>query len=306
MFTIPLQELMDKANQSNAIVKKFESTRFSSTVGAGSMGLKCDRALYMRFKWYNMGYPGWLYRRFEQGDDAEDMIVDHLRERVGFDVINERPKKNPDDRAKQWGGYTFYNLIACRVDGFVRHPILMTDDWYLLEVKAMTENAFEKIKVKGVKKYRPVHYMQMQASMALTQLPPEVEKRPTRCLYVAMNTNNADIHAELVEFEPKLYAEYLDRAKRIIAMPSPPPRQKSPVYPPCKFCDFSTQCWGETTPKPSCRSCEHVELILPGGNTRPAKYMKWPMWVCNKKNGKVPNDFEACHQYETKGEPYEF
>jgi hypothetical protein len=153
----------------------------------------------------------------------------------------------------------------------------------------------------GVKRWKQQHYGQLQVYMGLSH-DEEVRKSwgldepMDRALYVAMNGDTAQVHAELVEYEPKWFAAAIARAKRVARNRDDGPERKrdTALYPPCAFCDHKGVCHRGDVMQRSCRTCVHAEVKLPGDEGHAARVMQWH---CNLHNHGC-GDFSPCSQHQ--------
>ena len=175
------------------------------------------------------------------------------------------------------------------------------------EDKHKVEGRWWKTKRRGVKAVQQTHYGQLQAYMGISR-EPGYKGRPhwvhwgldaplDRALYLAVNTDTEQIHAELVEFEPGWWKAIKRRALRIIRDRGDGPERKAqtPLYPPCRFCDHRGVCHGTDPMAVSCRSCTHAEVKVPGDK---GFFGKRAQWMCSK-HGHNCGEFEACDDYQS-------
>jgi len=175
------------------------------------------------------------------------------------------------------------------------------------------EGRWWKCKRTGVKRAHQEHYGQMQAYMGLShELQPSGKPFHTawglgaplqRALYVAVNTDTEQIHAELVEFEPIWWHHIKRRALRIFRATEPLKRVKeSPQWPPCSFCDHLHVCHHGHPLQTNCRTCKHAELRLPGDQHT---YGTRAQWLCTHHKAGC-GDFTACDSHTPITEPMSF
>lgn len=303
-------------------------------IGASMVAAECPRAVWYDFLWATpASFPGRIIRRFDQGHDTEDRIIEYLR-LAGYEVRNENPKAR--NSRKQFRAELYGGLLSGGVDGFVRGGML-GEQWHLLECKIVVsakyhydeddteylrplgnkhplqhptkagnesniEGSWWTLHKKGVKSWSQTHYGQLQAYMGLSHYA-EVQQswgieEPLRAaLYVAMNGDTAQIHAELVEFEPVWWEAIKRRAVGVARDRGDGPERKrdTPMFPPCAFCDHVDVCHRGEPMAVSCRTCKHAEVKLPGDRGYFGKRMQW---LCTKhKHG--CGDFTACDDYQT-------
>lgn len=166
----------------------------------------------------------------------------------------------------------------------------------------------------GVHHQNQAYYSQLQAYMGLTRETHPSNGKPiwehwgldgpvNRALFVAVNTDTEQIHAELVEFKSKWWRAIKARALRIIRADKPPERiRETALYPPCSFCDYRGICHGGRPMEKSCKTCKHSTIKLPGdGNFFGSQHA----WLCTYHEEGC-GDFAACDAYEPIVDPLEF
>lgn len=176
------------------------------------------------------------------------------------------------------------------------------------------EGRWWKVKRRGVKKDIPTYYGQMQSYMGISRerhssgkpfwLYWGLDGPLDRGLFVAVNTDTEQIHAELVEYEPKWWAAAKARALRVVRNRDGGPERKleSPLYPPCKWCDHRPVCHEGQPMEKSCRSCKHAQVRVPGDE---GFYGSRSQWLCGK-HGHGCGNFAACDDYDSMVEEITF
>lgn len=325
MLRVPLGDEIDEALTSVPDAPR-------GYIGASMVSAECARSVWYDFLWATpKSFPGRILRRFDQGHDVEERIVEYLR-LAGYEVRNENPTARND--RKQYRAELFGGLLSGGVDGFIRGKELA--EWHLLEVKIVVsakyhydpddvdyleplankhpvkhptkagnesniEGSWWKLHRQGVKMWSQTHYGQLQSYMGMSHNP-DVQKSwgldgpLTRALYVAMNGDTAQIHAELVEYEPGWWTAIQRRAVEVARDRGNGPKRlrETPTFPPCSFCDHIHVCHMGEPLAVSCRTCRHAEVKLPGDKGYRGARMQW---LCTKhKHG--CGDFTACDDYD--------
>lgn len=163
---------------------------------------------------------------------------------------------------------------------------------------------FWQYKKKGVAKISKQYYAQMQTYMGMSR---ELDERGRahyerwgidapldRALFVGVNGDTAQVHSELVEYEPRWWAAARGRAMRVARASSPPERvAQTAAFPPCAFCSHRSHCHGSDAMRVNCRTCVHAELQIPG---TPGYYGRWVQWTC-RRHGHGCGDYTACSDY---------
>ena len=141
---------------------------------------------------------------------------------------------------------------------------------FLLEFKTHNTKSFVALVTKGVKEYKPVHYMQMQVYMHKKDL--------NYALYMAVNKNDDDLHIEIVRRDPVIGAALIAKAARVVAAKQPPLRiGKHASWVDCQWCDYKGPCHKNEPVDRNCRTCANVEPIEDG------------KWRCNHWQAVIPN-----------------
>jgi len=157
---------------------------------------------------------------------------------------------------------------------------------------------------KGVKKAQQRHYGQMQAYMGMSRATDRngrvhwekwgLSGPMDHALYVGVNADTEQWYAEHVPFSPKWYDRIVERATRIIRADEPPPRASdNPASWTCGFCDYLDICHGAELEEPSCRTCAHSRVKIPGDR---GFFGKTAQWLCSH-HGSGCGDFTACDAF---------
>jgi hypothetical protein len=238
-------------------------------LGASQLGKECERYLWYCFRVLGgkSSFEGRMYRLFETGNLAEKRFCDELRG-IGCEV------HETGDDGKQIAVHALGGHLSGHMDGVALGIPEAPKTWHVLEFKTHNAKSWEKLRSVGVKSSKPEHYAQMMVYMGLADL--------TRALYLAVNKDTDELHAERIEFNAKEFKVLLSKAERIIRANEPPPRISTrPDDFRCKFCDAYNMCWshGEQAvmlPCKSCRSCCHITPEIDKDET-------WARWSCKKR-----------------------
>ena len=240
-------------------------------MGASLIGHKCDRYLWLNFRWaLNPEHSGKQIRLFRRGDLEEVQIVDDIR-RAGLHVKDTAPDGN-QWRVK-WGHF------GGSCDGIAQNvPGLDPDEPVLLEFKTYSAKSFAYLQSKGVRSAKPEHFAQMQVYMhGMRERFPGLK----RCLYIAVHKDTDELYVQLVDYDETHARKMIDRARHLITETTPPPRMDKDAIP-CVYvskdgtrwpCDYFDLCHGQAMPERNCRTCvsstPKVEHGVPG-------------WVCDE------------------------
>jgi len=237
-----------------AIYRHYEEKRGEwrrAHLGGSQIGQPCERALWYGFRWASAPeFPGRVLRLFDTGHREEARLVADLRA-IGIEVHEVDPDTGEQFRVSAHGGH-----FGGSIDGAGR-GFQESSQWHVLEFKTSNTKRFRELKAKGVEKARPEHYAQMQVYMHLTGM--------RRAYYLAVCKDNDEIYGERVRYSKADAEQLIERARRIIAADSPPPRlSEDPEYYICRWCDHRPICHGDMLPEVSCRTCLHATPELDG------------------------------------------
>ena len=236
-------------------------------LGASSIGKECKRALWYAFRWASAeSFDGRMYRLFQTGHLAEDRFVNDLRS-IGATVWDRDPATGQQFGASAMGGH-----MRGHCDGVAKGIPCGGNKPYLLEFKTHGSKSFANLKKQGVEKAKPEHYAQMTWYMGHLNL--------DRALYLAVNKDTDELHAERIEFDPVAFGAIQAKAESIIFATEPPAKlSEDPKFYLCNFCAYKSVCHGGQTPPLSCRTCVHATPEREGDGR----------WSCAKhKTAEIP------------------
>lgn len=237
-------------------------------IGAGYIGMECDRALGFRFhkvpkeERESVVSPGQLNRHAEAGHWTEDKMAEWFR-LVGFGLEtfardgNGQPIVKADGTYKQIGWKALRNSegknqIAGEVDGvFTSVPSFVPEEYadslgvvvemlkppFIWESKKATSKKIKKFAKDGVRKNSPEYFGQMQINMNMLKV--------EATLFTMMNLDAMDFYFEIVRYDPEYTGKIMDRAIRVTKSESPfdfSPISTSDKAPACMFCDWQATC----------------------------------------------------------------
>jgi hypothetical protein len=239
-------------------------------LGASLLGHRCDRYLWLTFRWaLNPNHDGRQLRLFERGQREERWVIADLR-KAGFEV---RDRENRKQIRVRWGH------VGGSVDGLIRGLLEAPATEHVLEVKTSNAKQFAHLKQWGVRRAKHEHWVQMQVYMLGLKL--------DRAFYVAVCKDNDEIHAERVHFDRAVAEAAVERGQKIVNSVAPPERMYK-EYPPCVLkskdgtrwpCQFYELCHGQQLPERNCRTCcFSTPTVSEEGE---------PKWTCDAKGGRV-------------------
>lgn len=206
------------------IIKRLEQVTRNETprkyIGASGIGHPCVRKI-----WYEYHKPekaekpiARSERNLMLGHKIEELVI-QLFKMAGIEVL--RPDQKFCDSELEY--------LQGHVDGILPHENMV------LEIKSCKDSSFKLFKKKGLKEWWGAYYPQVQCYLAFTNLP--------RALVIAFNKDNAELHSEIVNFDPECYQNIRNKAKSIYAATSEPPRlSENPAWFQCGMCKFKKYC----------------------------------------------------------------
>jgi len=236
-------------------------------LGASIIGDECTRRLWLTFHWAAVqSFDGRMLRLFETGHLAEPRFVSNLRA-IGCEVLPT------DEDGKQWTASAIGGHFGGSMDAAVIGVPEASKAWHVGEFKTHNSKSFAKLAKDGVETSHPKHYKQMQVYMALFGI--------ERALYLAVNKDTDELHAERVKWDKTVSDALLTRAELVITTAEPPERiSTDPAYFVCKMCPFNELCHGAQLPAANCRTCAHATPELDGD----------ARWSCAKWSADIPID----------------
>lgn len=238
-------------------------------LGASIIGAKCERYLWYTFReCCEEKFDGRMLRLFDNGDCEEERMIKDLRA-IGCKVCPIW------QHGEQFAVFDFGDHFSGHLDAIMcKYPGDDPNTWYVGEFKTHNKRSFEDLKTLKVQRSQPKHYAQMQVYMHKMTL--------KKALYLAVNKNNEELYAEVVEYNKDDAEALMLKAKRIITATEPPPRySEDRATFDCTYCSANSVCWGnpnlakpeDALPRKSCRQCTHIkpDIEQPGAK-----------WICGE------------------------
>ena len=231
---IPKNEVIDKVN--NYHENKKEGKRYH--FGVSALGDKCERKLWMNFRWcVDEQFSGRMKRLFRRGHMEELTIVEDLIN-AGFEVTDY----GKDQKKVDYGSH-----VSSDMDDIIK----INGEQMVLECKTHNDKSFTKLMKEGLKDSKFMHWVQCNVYMLGVGY--------TSCLYYAVNKNDDAVYTEIVKLDVELAEMYVERGQRIAMQDElPEPMTKNKTWWECKFCKYHGFCHddGKITNK-SCRTCRY-------------------------------------------------
>lgn len=263
--------LIDAAHEAK---RASHADTFRPHMGASTLGEKCDRKLWLSFRWaVRENFPGRILRVFRRGQNEEAQVVEDLRA-IGCKVRSTGAEQTRVD---------FGSHVSGSIDGIITSGVPdAPKKAHVLEIKTHSKKSFEALEKEGVEKAHPKHFAQVQAYMLGTGI--------DRAIYVAVCKDDDRLHVERFKLDKERAERLVERGKRLATQDEiPPPISNDPSWYECKFCSAHDFCHGsKVTKEVNCRTCAHSTAEADG------------TWTCARHDRNVmPTDWmrEAhdCH-----------
>ena len=236
-----------------ALQEKGRKEKPRSHLGASVIGHKCERWIWLSFRWaVREDFEGRILRLFRRGQDEENYVYKDL-DAAGLHVQPVDP-----NTGKQFNFAE--GFFAGSMDGIIRSGVPEAPKApHILEIKTHSVKSFDALVKDGVKKSKPQHYDQMQTYMRY-RLP------INRALYFAVCKDDDRIYTERIDYDAKHAEKLREKAHRIIAMHRPPEKiSEDATWFECKYCAAHDLCHvGKITKHANCRTCCHFTATPEG------------------------------------------
>lgn len=276
---------------------------FRSHLGASLIGRDCARELWYNFRWaHKSSFDGRMLRLFNRGHMEEGRMIALLL-CIGV-IVYQQDEAGRQYRIAEFGGH-----FGGSGDGVaVGIPDLPQGTASLLEFKTHGDASFTKLAGKNWKKFdeyrrglsrvpvdfdglgvrsaKPEHWIQMQIYMRKMGL--------AVATYFAVNKNDDHIYAELVYLDAAIADSYIERARTIIQIYTPPKKIKESIgaYE-CKFCEKVGICKKGEAVERNCRTCQFSVVDMESGE-----------WKCDSKDRQMTMLFGPKEGVSREGETF--
>ena len=244
-------------------------------LGASSIGEECPRKLWLDWRGYaRVGFAGRMLRLFGTGHWQEDRVVADLKA-AGLQVWEKRADGSQFEFTDPTGH------LVCKVDGVVKGVPESAEKAHVLEVKTHNQTSFNAVVKHGVQKSKPLHYVQMQTGMWLSEI--------TRALYVSVCKNDEQYEIQRIKTDREVQKEVERKVIKLVeARMRPAMISEDPDNFACKFCDMKGVCRGEEDILRHCRTCGYCEPSVAG------------TWLCTRHEKALTTDEQraGCADWE--------
>ena len=230
-----LEQLIDQYHE-----KHNASEQSRPYLGCSSAGYRCERRIWLMFRWAIQDRPsGRTLRMFRRGREEERLVLEDLRA-IGC-VITDCQRE-----------VVLTPYIKGHVDGIITSGLPgHEDEQFVLEIKTFSSNAFTQVMRKGVKEARHDHWVQMQLYMLGLQIP--------QALYFAVCKDDDRLYTEIVRLDVERAQYILAKLDRLtMENRLPPPISRDPTWWECKGCPAYSFCHEQApVTERNCRTCAH-------------------------------------------------
>ncbi len=273
-----MSKIPDKKNSLQSLIDEsvFNNTNQNgrSHLGCSLLGHKCDRWLWLNFRWSVIEkFNGRMLRLFRRGQNEEETVVSDLR-KAGMDVRSTGVNQSRVD-------FGFH--VSGSIDGIIESGVPESPSKrHILECKTHSKKSFDEVVKDGVEKSKPMHFAQMQTYMLGTKI--------DRALYFAVCKDDDRIYTERVRLDKDIAERIVSRGKRIaLSERIPEPLSGNPEWYECKMCAAHDFCFSsKMTKEVNCRTCAH---------STPTEDSKWTCARYN--NAEIPVNAQRtgceCH-----------
>jgi hypothetical protein len=265
----------------NAALEDGQERDHRKHLGASVLGGKCMRKIWYGWRWAAKElFEGQMLRLFERGQLEEPRFISYLQG-IGCDVWPVDPSTGLQWRVSFASGHG-----GGSSDGIARGiPDLPPGTPFLVECKTHNEKSFNNLEKEGLCQSKPEHFAQTQIYTVKLGL--------SAALYMGVNKNTDDLHLEVIMPNPNFVANLTDKAERIVASETAPPRvSNNPGFYYCKSfdCVFYDICFKGVRPLENCRTCKFSKPVDGG------------QWLCTRYGCALTPEQQAtgCTDYDLK------
>ena len=243
-----------------------DNDRFRGHLGMSGIGDGDERKTWLNHRWcLPSPFKGRMLRLFDLGNHIEDQLVHFISKTKVFDI--SAVDANGDQyRASYLGGH-----FAGSCDGFVKRVIDSDpDEVVLFEAKSCNDKRFrELVKLGDYQGWSQAYQWQLHCYMGCFNL--------KKAMAVVMNKNNSEIYSEIIDFNPSIWEQAQEKAKRIISSDKPPSglsstdwrlKNETPQY-------RESYLGNRLPPSVNCRNCHSCKPDMESDNAA---------WHCSRFN----------------------
>lgn len=244
-------------------------------LGSSFIGAECSRQIWLEWRgFFRESFKGRMLRLFGTGHWQEDRIVADLRN-AGFSVWDKQESGDQFQFVDETGHF------ITKMDGVIKGVPYIEEQAHALEIKTHNDKSFKELVKKGVRESKPLHYAQVQITMALAKV--------SKTIYVALNKNDEQFDVIRIEEDTVEQKRLLDRVKTLVSARLRPAGISDDASSfGCKFCDAKDVCTKKVLPLKNCRTCE---MCIPVEDGR---------WLCDlsKMTLSMAEQKLACEHWE--------
>ena len=243
-----------------------DNDRFRGHLGMSGIGDGDERKTWLNHRWcLPSPFKGRMLRLFDLGNHIGGQLVHFISKTKVFDI--SAVDANGDQyRASYLGGH-----FAGSCDGFVKRVIDSDpDEVVLFEAKSCNDKRFrELVKLGDYQGWSQAYQWQLHCYMGCFNL--------KKAMAVVMNKNNSEIYSEIIDFNPSIWEQAQEKAKRIISSDKPPSglsstdwrlKNETPQY-------RESYLGNRLPPSVNCRNCHSCKPDMESDNAA---------WHCSRFN----------------------
>lgn len=233
-------------------------------LGSSFIGNECLRQIWLDWRGFaRESFSGRMLRLFQTGHWQEDRVVQDLRD-AGFSVWNVNEETGAQFEFTDETGH-----FITKMDGVMKGVPSRESQPHVLEVKTHNDKSFKDLLKKGVQETKPLHYAQVQITMALSGL--------RRTIYVALNKNDEQYEIFRIKEDKTEQAKLRKKITTLVeARLRPAGISDDGSSFGCKFCGMKDVCTNKVAPLKNCRTCR---MCTPGMEGK---------WVCEMNRETLP------------------
>ena len=248
-------------------------------LGMSGIGEECLRKQWFGWRWVKeVTINARKQRIFNRGDLEEPRIIKDL-ESIGVTVTDDQLE------VKHFTGHSLGHI-----DGIATNVLGAEKTAHLAEFKTMKASSFNKFSkniillgfAEALKEYSKSYWYQIQLYMGYLGL--------KRTLYVVTNKDTEERIYERTNFIPEDFEQGKEIILTVLTAENPnelPRISEREDYFKCKWCEFSSVCFGHLRAETNCRTCAHADLQDNG------------VWECDLNNSLLSKEAQkkGCNQH---------
>lgn len=272
----------------DASVAVYERKDRSTKIGASTIGDKCSRRLWYRFRWFKKDNfeskhrtHGQMLRLFNRGHREEEPVF-KIMEKAGHRFF-------PVPEGSHRGQHTVPTFANGHGGGLIDNIGLLPERYdfheqLIYEAKTAQDSSWKKTKKDGVKVANWQHFVQMCLYGYQLQI--------KYALYIVVNKNTDEVYLEFVILDWEVGKDAIAKAEIIVDASIPPQKYgMSRSYDECNWCNLVDICHDDEQPQKNCRTCQFASAEENG------------KWYCNNWGAEITKEgmVIGCNKWKRIG-----